>query len=153
MLETFAFNYANYHSENMQLVTHPIDIVKQCVAVKREFNQRVQPTATKTAGKNCTSTSATCKVTGQAFAARNVVGNNWDYSSSGHAVPQRELVLPAPFCKHANYPTIGTVTTRSYARTLPGQHRQVLTQLQPQNRNGNPGTLTCLGNRSSLFFT
>lgn len=38
MLETLAFNYANYHSENMQLVTHPIDIVKQCVAVKREFN-------------------------------------------------------------------------------------------------------------------
>jgi len=35
MLETFAFNYANYHSENMQLVTHPIDTVQQCVAVKR----------------------------------------------------------------------------------------------------------------------
>lgn len=38
MWETFAFNYANYHSENMQLVTHPIDIVKQCAPVKREFN-------------------------------------------------------------------------------------------------------------------
>lgn len=38
MLETFAFNYANYHSENTHLVTYPIDIVKQCVAVKRELN-------------------------------------------------------------------------------------------------------------------
>lgn len=27
-----------YHSENMQLVTHPVDTVKQCVAVKRKFN-------------------------------------------------------------------------------------------------------------------
>lgn len=35
MLDTFAFNYANYHGENMQLVTHPIDTVKQWVAVKR----------------------------------------------------------------------------------------------------------------------
>lgn len=106
----------------------------------------------KTAGKNCTSTSATCKVTGQAFAARNMVESNWDCSSSRHAIPQWELVLPAPLCKHANYPTRGTVTTRSYSRTLPGQHRQVLTQLQPQNRNGNPGTLTRLGSRDSLFL-
>lgn len=28
------------HSENMQLVTHPVDTVKQCVAVKRKFNLR-----------------------------------------------------------------------------------------------------------------
>lgn len=106
----------------------------------------------KTAGKNRTSTSATYKVTGQAFAARNMVENNWDCSSSTHAIPQWELVLPAPLCKHTNYPTRGTVTTRSYSRTLPGQHRQVLTQLQPQNRNGNPGTLTRLGSRGSLFL-
>lgn len=35
----------------MLLVTHPIDIVKQRLAVKAEFNQREQPTAMKTAGK------------------------------------------------------------------------------------------------------
>lgn len=69
-----------------------------------------------------------------------------------HSIPQWELVLPAPLCKHTNYPTRGTVTTRSYSRILPGQHRQVLTQLQPQNRNGNPGTLTRLGSRDSLFL-
>lgn len=106
----------------------------------------------KTAGKNCTSTSATYKVTGQAFAARNMVENNWDCSSSRHAIPQWALVLPSPLCKHTNYPTIGMVTTRSYSRTLPGQHRQVLIQLQPQNQSGNPGTLTCLGSRGSLFL-
>lgn len=40
-----------YHSENMQLVTHPVDTVKQRVAAKRKFNLRESPTAMKTAGK------------------------------------------------------------------------------------------------------
>lgn len=30
-----------YHSENMQLVTHPADTVKESVVVKRKFNERV----------------------------------------------------------------------------------------------------------------
>lgn len=105
----------------------------------------------KTAGKKCTSTSTTYKITGQAFAARSTVENNWDCSSSRHAIPQQESVLMAPLCKHASYPTRGMVNTRNYPRTLPG-HRQVLTQLQPQNWNGNSGTLTCLGSSGGLFL-
>lgn len=103
----------------------------------------------KTAGKSCTSTSPTHKVTGQAFAARTMV-ENWDCSSSRQAVPQWEMVLPVLLRQHPNYPTIGTVTTTSSSRTHPGHHRQAWTRLQPQNWNGNPGTLTRLGTRGSL---
>lgn len=38
----------------MQLVTRPIDIVKQCVATKREFNYRVAH-RNEDCRKNCTS--------------------------------------------------------------------------------------------------
>lgn len=38
-VKIFTFSYANYHCENTQLATHPIDIVKQCVAVRIQLKR------------------------------------------------------------------------------------------------------------------
>lgn len=119
---------------------------------ERRIQSKRAAHSNKDCRKNWTSTLAISNITGKAFAERNVVENNWDCSSNGHTIPQQESVLPAPLCKHTSYPTIHMATTRSYSRTLRGQERQVSTQLQPQNRNGNPGTPTCLGSQGSLFL-
>lgn len=65
-MKTFAFSYAHYRSKNMQLVTHPIDTVKQCVAAGIQLN-RLAHSNEDCRGKNnkhlnCTSASTAHKV-------------------------------------------------------------------------------------------
>lgn len=91
-----------YHSENMQLVTHPVDTVKQRVAAKRKFNLRVAH-SNEDCRKNIVPLPQQPVRSLDRLLHKKCSGKNWAYCSS-------RLTIAQLLCKHADYPTLRTAT-------------------------------------------
>lgn len=72
-----------YHSENMQLVTHPVDTVKTCGSEKKIEFERAMKTAGKTLYLHLSNLG---QWTG--FWHKKCGGKTWVYCPSRHTIPQ-----------------------------------------------------------------
>lgn len=129
-----------YHSENMQLVTYPVDTVKTCGSEKKIEFERAMKTAGKILYLHLSNLS---HWTG--FWQKKCGGKTWVYCPSRHTIPQWELVLPACWLSHMKDSYQGIYQKAPSTQTNLNPASASKLEWKPRN-------LTCLRSSESLFL-